>query len=148
MGVPVTVVARGARDDARAGLHGAPVDVRDAAAFAATLDGAIAARGEIGLALAYLPWAPAEAQRALAARVPGLLVHVLTSEWAAPGRTRAERDAWAPDGAGATRRLTLGWHAGRWHTPAEVSAAALALARGGAPEATLGTLRPWSDRPG
>lgn len=147
-GAQVTIVARGARNDPRAGLFGAPADVRDPAALARALDVAIAARGAFGLALAYAPWAPAPAQAALAARVPGLLVHVLTSEWAAPGRSRAERDAWAPDGAGTTRRLTLGWRAGGWHSPAEVSAAALALALGAAPEATLGAIRPWADRPG
>jgi hypothetical protein len=52
-------------------------------------------------------------------------------------------------------RLLLGWtHAGedgaaRWHTPAEISRAALA-ARGAADgsERILGVLRPWGDRPG
>ena len=50
-------------------------------------------------------------------------------------------------GAGATKRLVLGWRGARWHTPAEVSAAALALALGAGHEATLGAVRPWAARP-
>jgi hypothetical protein len=143
-GTPVTVVARRA-----AGPHAAAVDATDAAALARALDGAIAARGPFAAALAYAPFAPAASLRAVAARVPGTLVHVLTSRWGAPGTDPATRDAWAPDGAGITRRLTLGWAPGpRWHTPDEVSAAALAALRGDAPaEAVLGALRPWEGRP-
>jgi len=146
-GVAVTVAARGARAAAPAGTHPAAADVRDPVGLAAALDAAIAARGPLGLALVYAPAAPAAAQAALAARVPGLLVHVLTSEWAAPGRDRTARDAWAAAGPGATKRLVLGWRGARWHTPAEVSAAALALALGAGHEATLGAVRPWAARP-
>jgi hypothetical protein len=45
--------------------------------------------------------------------------------------------------------LQLGWtidEPHRWHTPGEVSDAALQVLSDGLP-ATLGTVRPWSDRP-
>ena len=45
--------------------------------------------------------------------------------------------------------LQLGWTEDaphRWHTPDEVSIAALAVLADGEPR-TLGTVRPWSDRP-
>jgi len=146
----VTVLARGATHDPP-GRFAAPVDARDAEALAAALDAAIAARGPFALALVYAPFAPAAAMVAIAARVPGRLVHVLTSRWGAPDSDRRVRDVWAPDGAGATQRLTLGWtragDATRWHTPDEVSRGVLDLVEDGAAEATLGALRPWSARP-
>jgi hypothetical protein len=148
----VTVLARGARDEPGTGLSGAPADATDMMALAAALDAAIAARGPLALALVYAPFAPAAAQAAVARRVPGTLVHVLTSRWSAPGVDPGERDAWAPDGPGPTRRLLLGWAVEadgttRWHTPAEVSAAALSAAHSAQRESALGALRPWSDRP-
>jgi hypothetical protein len=151
-GTPVTVVARRARDDAVAQISAAAVDAADVPALEAALDAAVAARGPFTLALVYAPFAPATAQAAIARRVPGVLVHVLTSRWAAPDVEREQRDAWAPDGAGLTRRLTLGWAvepdgAVRWHTPREVSAAALSAARSAHAERALGALRPWEDRP-
>lgn len=154
-------------------------DVTEVAALDAALDLAIGERGSLGLALAYQPFAPAGAWTALAARVGGPLVALLTSVHAAP------RDAPAPPlPAGAVegaevRHLLLGWHppgAGlpaRWHTPREISAAALEVAgaagesagglglasgtgaQGGAPvpgmpkrPAVLGVVRPWEGRPG
>ena len=88
----------------------------------------------------------------LAARVSGRLIYVLTSEWGALDADTAERDTWAPVGAGGlTQRLTLGWthepDGARWHTPEEVSRAALAALERGASETTRGTLRPWSEYP-
>ena len=141
-GWTVSVLARGA-----AGDGAVAVDATDPAALAAALDAAIARRGPLGLALVYAPFAPADAQAAIAARVPGTLVHVLVSAWAAPGADRAARDRWAPDGAGATLRVTLGWTAGRWHTPAEVSRGVLRALDGDEAEAVVGRLRPWSGRP-
>ncbi|NED87837.1 hypothetical protein G3I76_48120, partial [Streptomyces sp. SID11233] len=51
-----------------------------------------------------------------------------------------------------SRRLVLGWHSAsgvtRWHTPEDISAAALALLDAPAPaDAVLGEVRPWSARP-
>jgi NAD(P)-dependent dehydrogenase (short-subunit alcohol dehydrogenase family) len=149
-GEQVTVVARGVAPSVR-GARPVAVDVTDTRALAAGLDDAIAAAGPIGLALAYAPTAPAGSLAELAARVHGRLVHVLVSRWGAPGADRIVRDRWAPDGAGSTVRVTLGWVAGprgaRWHTPAEVSRGVLDAARGDAPEVVLGTLEPWEQRP-
>lgn len=147
----VTVLARGATDEPP-GLFAAVVDVRDTPALGAALDEAISARGPFDLALVYAPTAPATSMRAIAGRVAGRLIYVLTSEWAAPDAERAARDAWAPDGAGhPTQRVTLGWTYGpegaRWHTPEEVARATLDALENDAGETTLGTLRPWTDRP-
>jgi hypothetical protein len=142
-GLPVTVVARGAQ-----GEGAAAVDATDTTMLMAALDAAVAERGEFTMALVYAPFAPAASLAAIAQRVPGVLVHVLTSRWAAPDANPEERDAWAPDGPGVTKRLLLGWAPGpRWHTPEEVSAAALAAAHGAEAERTLGATRPWGERP-
>jgi len=147
----VTVLARGATDKPP-GRFAAAVDLRDTPALGAALDDAIAVRGPFDLALVYAPTAPAASMEAIAGHVEGHLIYVLTSEWSAPDADRAERDAWAPDGAGhTTQRVTLGWTYGaegaRWHTPEEVGRAALDALEHGARETTLGTLRPWTDRP-
>jgi hypothetical protein len=145
----VTVLARGAIDRPPREFAAA-VDVRDAPALGAALDDALAARGPLELALVYAPFAPATSMEAIAKRVSGRLIYVLTSRWGAPGADRADRDAWAPDGAGSlTQRVTLGWthepDGARWHTPEEVSHATLDALEHGAGETTLGTLRPWSE---
>lgn len=150
-GWPVTVLARGATDEGPR-RFAAAVDAGDAPALGAALDEAISARGPFGLALVYAPFAPAASMEAIAVRVPGRLIYVLTSEWGAPDADRDARDAWAPDGAAdLTQRITLGWtyegNGARWHTPEEVSRAALDALEGGAPETTLGTLRLWSECP-
>jgi hypothetical protein len=71
-----------------------------------------------------------------------------------PGRCVVVRGSGAADPAlGALvvppDTLQLGWtidEPHRWHTPAEVSDAALEVLADGGP-ATLGTVRPWRDRP-
>ncbi|KQZ85171.1 hypothetical protein ASD56_02045 [Microbacterium sp. Root166] len=76
----------------------------------------------------------------LRAATPGRCVLVRTSAAADPahGILIVPRDT-----------VQLGWTAGsehRWHTPEEVSEAALTALDDGDPR-TLGTVRPWSDRP-
>lgn len=147
----VTVLARGATDEGPR-RFAAAVDAGDAPALGAALDAAISARGPFDLALVYAPFAPAASMEAIAGRVQGRLIYVLTSRWGAPDADLADRDSWAPDGAGnLTQRVTLGWTrepAGpRWHTSEEVSRAALDAIESGARETTLGTLRPWSESP-
>lgn len=147
----VTVLARGATDEPPQ-QFAAAVDVRDTPALGATLDEAISARGSFDLALVYAPTAPATSMEAIARHVAGRLIYVLTSEWSAPDADRSRRDAWAPDGAGnLSQRVTLGWTYGvegaRWHTPEEVGHATLDALEHRASETTLGTLRPWSERP-
>lgn len=111
------------------------VDARDADALAAALRG-----------VAWhdaLVYAPAVSDATLAfvrASTPGRCVLVRTSGAADPARgiLVVPRDT-----------LQLGWTTGpepRWHTPEEVSAAALEVLDDGRPR-TLGTVRPWSDRP-
>lgn len=112
-------------------------------------------------ALVYAPSGTPEALEALTRDlvVSGPVVLVLTSGWAAPEASAERAGPWTPDSLPASsrpapgcRRLVLGWHrdAGgvRWHTPQEISAAALDLL--GAPaeqDSVLGTVRPWEERP-
>jgi hypothetical protein len=147
-GARVGVLAR--RPERRAVGYPIRADTGDPEVLGAALDRALAAHGPFTLALAYLPEAPARSVAALAARVSGELVHVLTSTWGAPGVGRAQREAFAPRGAGPTRWVLLGWtRAGdgtpRWHTPEEVSAAVLAARE---EETRVGELEPWGDQPG
>ncbi|MER5649504.1 hypothetical protein [Streptosporangium sp. NPDC002524] len=143
-GSRVSVVSRSGHG-VPAGADAVVADVTEVAALAAALDLAIGERGPLGLALAYQPFAPAGAWAALAARVGGPLVALLTSGHAAP------RDAPAPplpegvvEGA-EVRHLLLGWRppgAGlpaHWHTPEEISAAALEAAGTAFPAATAAT---------
>ncbi|WP_367048401.1 hypothetical protein [Streptomyces sp. Je 1-332] len=95
--------------------------------------------------------------------VAGPVVLLVTSEWAAPSHTNTDSEAWLPNvlsaaaSSGAVSRLlVLGWHGhgrghghtARWHTPQEISAAALALLDAPADQdAVLGRVRPWASRP-
>jgi hypothetical protein len=141
-GAAVSVVSR------RAGA----ADVRADLAQPGSLGVALGAERRFDAALAYAPWATADNLAELAARVDGVLVHVLVSAWAAPGVRARERDTWARAGGRRTVWLTLGWVPGadgevRWHTPEEVSAGGLAALGGGRAEQHLGQLRPWAARP-
>ncbi|QKJ18277.1 hypothetical protein [Microbacterium hominis] len=92
---------------------------------------------------AAMVYEPAVSQKSLAyihGATPGRCVVVRTSAAADPARGTLviPRDT-----------LQLGWTADtphRWHTPSEVSAAALDVLADGQPR-TLGTVRPWQDRP-
>ncbi|MFG3101398.1 hypothetical protein ACGFZL_12875 [Streptomyces sp. NPDC048182] len=117
-------------------------------------------------ALLYCPFAGPPAVRTLVRAVPPgrPVVLVLTSAHAAPVGRESATGPWhpaelppearpAPD----CRLLVLGWHeegdgagtGARWHTPEEISTAALDLWDAGrARDAVLGTLRPWGARPG
>lgn len=111
------------------------VDASDAAALRDALDGR-----SWDDALAYGPAVSRESLAFVRAGTPGRCVLVRTSAAADPalGILVVPRNT-----------LQLGWTAGgtpRWHTPAEVSDAALGVLADGAPR-TLGTVRPWSDRP-
>ncbi|MER5950376.1 hypothetical protein ABT127_30470 [Streptomyces sp. NPDC001904] len=91
--------------------------------------------------------------------VTGPVVVLATSEWAAPTASDAGTHQWTPNDlpdavrSGAeSRLLVLGWHgegrAARWHTPHEISAAAIDLLDAPARRDTvLGRVRPWSSRP-
>ncbi len=111
------------------------MDARDVSGLSTALDGF-----RWGDALVYRPAVSAETLAYLRAMTPGRCVIVLTSEDADPARPREV----SPD-----LTLQLGWQDGavpRWHTPTEVSHAALAVLADGVSR-TLGATRPWSDRP-
>ncbi|MFJ4702027.1 hypothetical protein ACIP5N_28100 [Streptomyces sp. NPDC088768] len=164
-GTAVTAVARDGRALAKLAAECGPL-VRALAAdagapgFARALRDAGGHGGFTG-ALVYTPALPAPRAKDL---LRGTRVLILPSAWAAPDAARTAPEAAGPSGASAwtpddlpaetagSRRLVLGWHAtpgaSRWHTPAEISAAALALLDAPArTDAVLGEVRPWSARP-
>jgi hypothetical protein len=119
--------------------HGADgsiaVDARDASALAAALDGVAWSD-----AVVYGPALSEDSLAWVRASTPGRCVLVRTSAAADPahGILVVPHDT-----------LQLGWTAAepiRWHTPGEVSDAALEVLGDGAAR-TLGTVRPWTDRP-
>lgn len=162
--LPPTVLGVLADLDEPAALARALRDVPRSQACLAYLPGAGAAAAAAVRTVPAVPWALG----VLRAAVAGPLVAVLTSAAAAPPveasavppqlRQRLEQDG-AP--AGDLRVLVLGWTASRpgvpprWHTPAEISRAALDCLDGpdcldcldGRGPRVLGVLRPWADRP-
>jgi hypothetical protein len=88
-------------------------------------------------AIVYLPAVGDASMRALADAVAGPIVRVAVTAAADPARGDFELREWT---------LQLGWDDGRWHTPAEVSEAALAVLSDGRGR-LLGVVRPWSERP-
>lgn len=103
-------------------------------------------------AIMYAPAVPPTMRPRLLERVVGRAVLVLTSAAADP----QEAPAWHDAVAAARPRpgdavVLLGWAqdrgAARWHTPAEVSAAALRALDAGQ-DSILGEIRPWNERPG
>jgi hypothetical protein len=87
--------------------------------------------------IVYLPAVTPESLAALADAVAGPVVRVATSSGADPALGDVVTAPWT---------LQLGWHEGRWHTPAEVSDAALEVLADGRGR-VLGSVRPWEDRP-
>jgi hypothetical protein len=117
----------------RAGSIG--VDAADAHALSAAL-----AERSWDDALVYRPAVSDASLAFVRSATPGRCVQVRTSAAADPalGILVIPRDT-----------LQLGWTGDperRWHTPAEVSCAALEVLADGRPR-TLGAVRPWSDRP-
>ncbi|GLI26494.1 hypothetical protein ARHIZOSPH14_07360 [Agromyces rhizosphaerae] len=111
------------------------VDARETKALEAALRGL-----EWDEAVVYGPAVARDSLKWIRRSTPGRCVLVRTTASADPARGPL---AVPPD------TLQLGWTAEahpRWHTPEEVSAAALEVLRDGRSR-TLGTVRPWSDRP-
>src|SRR5689334_10427636 len=97
---------------------------------------------------AAVVYCPAVSEAAIAALdEQGRVLRVRTSAAADPQRAGEDFDpATLP-----ADTLQLGWHLdadgdARWHTPAEVSAAALAVLDSGT-SAVLGVVRPWGGHP-
>ena len=140
-GATVVAVARSTADlEALAVEVGAVVPVAADCLDAGSLGDTLARRGlRPAAALLYCPTAGLVVHRRLAALVDGPAVQLLPSGWAAP-------DAAAVDLGGPV--LQLGWTGDppRWHTPAEISMAALDVLSSGV-DAVLGRVRPWQERP-
>lgn len=97
--------------------------------------------GTLSGALLYGPAVSEAVVAVVAARCDGPVVHILTSRAADPA-------AALPAAAAGVRRLVLGWRPDRtWHSPEEVSAAALALFDSEDAADVLGVVQPWADRP-
>lgn len=106
---------------------------------------------DFGAAVAYGPAVGEESMKGLRAVTAGPVVQLLTSDVARP-LPGEEAGGWPLDRlspAPGLRRLVLGWsRAGRWHSPAEVSTAALDLMQAPQDEdRLLGVVRPWKERP-
>jgi hypothetical protein len=105
---------------------------------------ALAGAPRLHAAVVYAPFADPAVPALLAGAVDGRLVELFTSRWADPQLGAAELPSvgiplllgWATDPSGRTR----------WHTAAEISAAALDVLASGQP-AQLGAVRPWHERP-
>ena len=145
-GTPVVAVARGADAMAFAGdsVTPLPVDASDPRALAEALG-----HQPFSAALVYAPAVGLDSLWLVRTTVTGRVVVVLTSASADTGTEHFDvGDLGRPmcDEV----RLLLGWHGAgpdiRWHTPAEVSEAALAVLADGQ-ERILGSVRPWRDRP-
>lgn len=131
-----------------------PVDVTRAGAVASAVTPASTLAEPLDAAIVYAPRPPADAFEQVLGRVTGPVVRILTSAQGEPRRAEGDEPSawpWARDPRRSGElRLLLGWTgpagAPRWHTPEEVSAAALDVLDRGA-DAVLGRLRPWEDRP-
>ncbi|WP_435748944.1 hypothetical protein [Microbacterium sp. PMB16] len=134
-GAEVTGISR--RRHSPAGVNGLHVDAHDLPALDAALG---AARWTA--AIVYEPAVTALSLPRIQAAIDGHVVLVRTSAAADP----ANDDEPAP----ASGVLLLGWvddgASTRWHTPREVSDAALEVLADGEPR-ILGTVRPWEHRP-
>lgn len=139
----------------RRGIEAVPADLSDRTELPRILERYLP--DGVDLALLYSPAGDAEVGQLLAAVVRRRVVRLVTSSAADPAGGAAPREA-ADDDRQAV--LLLGWTDAatgpisskrslggtRWHTPQEISAAALAVLDG-APAGTLGRVRPWSERP-
>jgi hypothetical protein len=152
-GSAVSVVSRSS-DASRPEVPAPPselvvADVRDTVALGKALHRAVQLRGPITLTLAYQPFAPQPSWVMLADRTRGPLVALWVSAFAARGAPLPPLHD-GPQGSAEVRHLLLGWHSGpsgsRWHTPDEISEAALRVADE-RKSAVLGRIRPWSSRP-
>ena len=132
------------------GVRGCLADTRTPTGAATVVAAATAARATA--AVVYAAAAGAELVAGLTGAVERLVL-VRTSEVADP-RSSGTFWQWTPADLPADRpgvtTVVLGWAgaggATRWHSPAEVSAAAQAALVDGVPR-LLGRVRPWGERP-
>ena len=129
-GHEVTVVARHGVDLGR-GVTVAAVDYRDSAALARKLDDAVAERGPIDVAVAWIHTYAPDAPQLVASRVApgGRLFQVFGTR------------VWPPDAVPlhvAYRQVLLGSHGTRWLTHEEISAGILGAVEADLPSSTVG----------
>ncbi len=142
---------------AAAGASGKIVGIRadyfDIPAFEAAIREVAGRYGLFKDCMFYFADAPQVALDAAAVGVRGQFIVVLTSRFAGPDRPNGRPGYPVPRDVEPHRvsYLVLGWHAGptsnRWHTPWEVSDAAVRVLDEGR-DAVLGVLQPWDQRPG
>ncbi|ALE04816.1 hypothetical protein AL755_03815 (plasmid) [Arthrobacter sp. ERGS1:01] len=150
-GSTVIAVARSAADlQILAAEHpgtvtGIAVDYRDADRFLRLLQ---SVHTPASAAIVYIPSAEPAALSTLRSLVRGPVVQVLTSHVADPAGGEPFTFENLPQPPGQPwYRLVLGWSkTGAWHSPDEISAAAVAVLRQKR-DGQLGELRPWTDRP-
>lgn len=148
----VTLVARRPGVVAAASIHPAAADYGDPDAFAAALDGAVAARGPFDLAVAWIHSSAPDAPLAAARRVRGRFLHVLGSAAADPSRPDPGRRAAFEALPGLSyREVILGFvregDRSRWLTDAEIAAGVLGAIAADRPRTVVGVVEPWSARP-
>lgn len=103
--------------------------------------------GQFDAALVYAPQASAAVSALLRSAVSGPLIELVTSAAAEPAADEPFDFAALAGDARDRWTVLLGWRADRtWHSPAEISAAAL-RALDERRNVVLGLVRPWSDRP-
>jgi NAD(P)-dependent dehydrogenase (short-subunit alcohol dehydrogenase family) len=164
-GYVVSVVARrhaglsALAAEARAGggiINPLPADYRDEPMYAARLRSARAALGSYSLALCWIdssaPTAVVLTAEMVAHRSGCRFFHVLGSDAADPLREIGpDEDVAAVEGI-LYRRILLGFvreaEGSRWLTHAEISRGIIKAIDDDLPETTIGTLRPWTSRPG
>jgi hypothetical protein len=124
------------------------VDYHDACAVALAL-AELTAAAPLDGALLYCPDAHRDVVAAFSAAVDGPVVCLVPSSAAQPVAD-TEFDLAAVDVPAGSRRLVMGWveelGVARWHTPEEISAAALEVLSTGR-DSLLGHIRPWHHRP-
>jgi hypothetical protein len=148
----LAVLANESPNGASSRVMGIVADYANVPEFTRALQDTVALAGPFDACMFYGPDAPQAALAAAYRVVTGPFVLLLTSSFATPDRRQDRSTYPKPAGSDAHRLhyLLLGWHRGehstRWHTPAEVSVAALhVLDR--REDNILGAIRPWVQRP-
>ena len=136
-------------------LGGFDCDYHDEAAFAAALSAAVARNGPPDLAVAWFHTLKIAAPRLLAQTVRGRLFQVLGSAVGDPDHPeRLARAASVAEGLPdcALRQVVLGFRLeggrSRWHAGRDLVAGVLEAIIADRPLSVVGTLEPWSARPG
>lgn len=144
------MASEAASSDAR--LAPLALDLRDGTALRAQLGAAVAAHGPFALTIAWLPAGADDALDALAGATQGRFVHVLGSAAEDPSSSVASARHRHESPLLRWQDVVLGFVRGRdgsrWLTNAEISSGVLTALATGEARSVVGTVRPWSARPG